>query len=190
MQYLIKKNYHHLLLILLCCSLVFVSDLFSQPGKPLAGMVTLNDVHKDSIKPDSSNNHFYKEATIDSLIALGKKFLGLPYHYGGHSPEGFDCSGYVSYLYGKFGYTLPTSSTAMANVGIEVPYKEARKGDILLFKGRNSSSTYVGHVALVIEVDSLGLKMMHSCHRGVLIDRYPQIDYYRTRFMGVRRVKL
>jgi cell wall-associated NlpC family hydrolase len=189
MQYFNRKLFRSILLPLLICSLVFATELFSQPGTQAPVINEAINIPQDSIKQDTVG-HFYKEATIDSLIALGKKFLGLPYHYGGHSPSGFDCSGYVSYLYGQFGYTLPTSSTAMGAVGIEVPYKEARKGDILLFKGRNASANYVGHVALVIEVDSLGLKMMHSCHRGVLIDRYPQIDYYRSRFMGVRRVKL
>lgn len=167
--------------------LVFASDLFSQPG-PSAGMRAGVMVGSDSIRHDTT--HFYKEEMIDSMIALGKKYLGLKYKYGGRTPAGFDCSGYVSYLYGQFGYTLPTSSSAMVNVGEPVEYKDARKGDILLFKGRSTSASYVGHVALVIDKDSLGLKMMHSCHRGVLIDRYPQMDYYRVRFMGVRRVKL
>lgn len=189
MQYFSRKSLRSILLTILICSLAFATELFSQPETQAKVTHKTFSICQDSIKQDTLS-HFYKEATIDSLITLGKKFLGLPYHYGGHSPSGFDCSGYVSYLYGQFGYQLPTSSSAMGAVGIEIPYKDARKGDILLFKGRNASANYVGHVALVIDVDSLGLKMMHSCRRGVLIDRYPQIDYYRARFMGVRRVKL
>ncbi len=147
------------------------------------------DAPTDSIRADS-NRTFYKEEMIDSLILFGKQYLGLAYRYGGTTPAGFDCSGYVSYLFGHFGYRLPTSSSAMATVGEEVDYKDARKGDLILFKGRSTSSSRVGHVALIIGKDSLGVQMMHSCRRGVKIDRYPQMEYYRARFVGVRRVKL
>jgi cell wall-associated NlpC family hydrolase len=143
----------------------------------------------DSIRADSSKA-FIKEEMIDSLILFGKQYLGLAYRYGGTTPAGFDCSGYVSFLFGHFGYSLPTSSSAMATVGEEVDYADVRKGDILLFKGRSTSSPRVGHVAVVIAKDSLGVQMMHSCRRGVIIDRYPQMEYYRARFLGVRRVKL
>lgn len=133
---------------------------------------------------------FEKEEIIDSIIALGKTFMGLRYRYGGRTPAGFDCSGYVSYLFSQFGYKLPTSSSAMINVGDEIPYEESRKGDLILFKGRNAKSPAVGHVAIIIGVDTSGVEMLHSNHRGVTIDRYPQMDYYRPRFVGVRRVKM
>jgi cell wall-associated NlpC family hydrolase len=189
MQFFNKQSFRLILVFALLASLIFATNIFSQPGAKIVSELQINTSPKDSIRPDTAA-HFYKEEMIDSLIAFGKQFLGLAYHYGGQSPQGFDCSGYVHYLYEHFGYALPTSSSAMATVGTEVPYKEVRKGDILLFKGRNSASTSVGHVALVIEVDLLGLRMMHSCHRGVLIDRYPQIEYYRSRYLGARRVKL
>jgi hypothetical protein len=187
MQQISNNTFRTALILLVVISGIFITDIFSQPGNKFSSKI-VPVIERDSIKTDSG--HFYKEDMIDSLILFGKQYLGLAYHYGGTTPAGFDCSGYVSYLFGHFGYKLPTSSSSMAFVGEEVPYKDARKGDLILFKGRNSSSTHVGHVALIIDVDSLGVTMMHSCHRGVKIDRYPQMEYYRTRYLGVRRVKL
>jgi hypothetical protein len=146
-------------------------------------------VYDDTIRSDSTAG-FYKEEVIDSIIEFGKTFLGLRYRYGGRTPEGFDCSGYVSYLFGSFGYRLPVSSPGMGGVGEEIPYESARKGDLILFKGRNIQSPTIGHVAIIIDVDSLGVVMLHSNRRGVTIDRYPQMEYYGARYLGVRRVPL
>lgn len=189
MKFSVLKAARGLLVTGIIVTFLLCTESFSGPGISTDLRIPETDIRLDSVKKDSIS-HFYKEEMIDSLITLGKKFLGLKYKYGGRTPEGFDCSGYVSYLYGQFGYTLPTASPGMAHVGEAVEYKDARKGDLILFKGRNVSSSYVGHVALIIGVDSLGITMMHSCHRGVLIDRYPQMDYYRARYMGIRRVKL
>jgi cell wall-associated NlpC family hydrolase len=189
MKFIKNKTLQGLLLITTVILSIFVTDIYSQPGARGFKNDQSLSAPSDTIRSDTSG-YFYKEATIDSLIQFGKQFLGLAYHYGGTTPAGFDCSGYVSYLYRHFGYNLPSSSSGMAYVGSEVPYKDARKGDLILFKGRNSASTRVGHVALIINVDSLGVTMMHSCNRGVKIDRYPQMEYYRTRFVAVRRVKL
>jgi len=177
------------LIVGIILTFIFFSETFTRTSYSNNVSPDYGLINADSVKTDTTG-HFYKEEMVDSLIAKGRVFLGLKYKYGGRTPAGFDCSGYVSYLYGQFGYTLPTSSSAMAFVGEDIPYKEARKGDIILFKGRNTSAKYVGHVALIIGVDSLGVTMMHSCQRGVLIDRYPQMDYYRVRYMGIRRVKL
>lgn len=145
----------------------------------------------DSITSDTLG-HFYKEEMIDSMITMGKKFLGLRYKSAGRTPAGFDCSGYVSYLYKQFGYKLPRSSPEMASVGENVPFAQARKGDLILFKGRSTSARYAGHVALIISKDSTGISMIHSTtHGGVKIDRYPDGGvYYKLRYLAVRRVKL
>jgi cell wall-associated NlpC family hydrolase len=178
------------LFVLLAVFLVILAtDLYSQPDARSLNFEPVKDHPSDTITNDSVS-HFEKEEIIDSILSIGKKYLGLHYRYGGRTPAGFDCSGYVSYLYGKFGYKLPAASTGMAGVGEKVELKDARKGDLILFKGRNVKSQIVGHVALIMNVDSNGVTMIHSNHRGVTIDHYPQMDYYRTRFMGIRRVKL
>jgi murein DD-endopeptidase / murein LD-carboxypeptidase len=175
--------------LLLILTSIVVSDIYSQPSARDQRNEVVLTPPNDSVKPDTIG-HFPKEEIIDSIITIGKKYLGLHYRYGGRTPAGFDCSGYVSYLFSQFGYKLPASSPGMAYVGKEVPLKEARKGDLILFNGRSIKSHTVGHVAIIMSVDSSGVTMIHSNHRGVTIDRYPDMQYYRPRFVGVRRVNL
>jgi murein DD-endopeptidase / murein LD-carboxypeptidase len=151
---------------------------FTLPGK------------NDSIVSDSVKTTVHRQFVVDSVISFGKKFLGLRYKYGGTTPVGFDCSGYVSYLFHKFGYTLPHSSSEMSTVGQKIDIKQAQAGDLICFKGRSTKSSRVGHVALIIQADSGQITMMHSCHRGVLIEKYNSSAYYKARFMMCRRVNL
>ncbi len=144
----------------------------------------------DSIVRDSVKTTVHRQFVVDSVISFGKKFLGLRYKYGGTTPLGFDCSGYVSYLFHKFGYTLPHSSSEMSAVGQKIDIKQAQAGDLICFKGRSTKSSRVGHVALIIQADSGQITMMHSCHRGVLIEKYNNSAYYKARFMMCRRVTL
>jgi cell wall-associated NlpC family hydrolase len=125
----------------------------------------------------------------DSVIAIAKQSLGLPYKYGGNSEAtGFDCSHFVAHAFGKLGVALPVSSVALAAEGTAVTLEQVQKGDLMFFKGRNINSDRVGHVALVIEVGPGSIKMIHSCHRGVVIDEYYDMKYYTTRFLQARRI--
>ena len=68
-----------------------------------------------------------------AIIAEAAKYVGTPYVSGGSSPSGFDCSGFVSYVYGQFGISLPRSSGAYYNVGTRVSSPQA--GDIIVTPG-------------------------------------------------------
>jgi hypothetical protein len=129
----------------------------------------------------------YLNKTIDAIIDLGKTFIGKPYKYQGPSKWPMDCSGYLAYIFSEKGYTLSRSAASMAKTVQKVSIEDIRKGDLLFFTGRNKSSGTVGHVSLVIEVDKETIRMMHSCSRGVIIDEYPKITYYKERFIMVGR---
>ena len=75
----------------------------------------------------------------DSVAVYAQEQLGTPYVYGGVSKKGFDCSGFVLFVYQKFGIALPHSSKSMANLGKETSRTEAKTGDLIIFKGRNSN---------------------------------------------------
>lgn len=68
-----------------------------------------------------------------AIIAEAAKYVGTPYVSGGSSPSGFDCSGFTSYIYGKFGISLPRSSGAYYNVGTRVD--SPQPGDIIVSPG-------------------------------------------------------
>ena len=80
------------------------------------------------------------------LIETAKQYIGTPYVYGGSSPSGFDCSGYVKYVYDKLGISLPRTSYEQASTGTKVSLEELRPGDIVCFgySSINHVGIYVG----------------------------------------------
>jgi len=94
-------------------------------------------------------------------IALG--YQGVPYVWGGASPDGFDCSGLVMYSYAQVGVSLPHSSYAMWNYGVAIPKDQLEPGDIVFFDGLGHVGIYIGgglfvdapHTGTVVQVSSL-----------------------------------
>ena len=129
---------------------------------------------------------------MDSVLDFGKTLIGRRYRYGGLSPAGFDCSGFMKYIFRKYGITLPHCSREYTQIGEVIPKDSigtVHKGDFLLFKGRNSKSKRIGHVAIVIEVKENEILMIHSCcDKGVAIENYLISPYYLKRLIEIRRM--
>ncbi|MBC6366475.1 C40 family peptidase [Algoriphagus sp. AK58] len=96
----------------------------------------------------------------DSLEQFGKAFLGVPYVYGGTSKSGFDCSGFVYYVYHEFGIKVPRSSSQFANFGKEVPIDSVKKGDILVFLSPTRNA--IGHVGIVTNPKGMESEFIHA----------------------------
>lgn len=129
-------------------------------------------------------------AYVDNIISFAKTFLGTPYLSSGSSPTGFDCSGFVSYVLGNFGFDIIHSSYGMAEYGKTVKLSEVKPGDLMFFKGSNSGSSRIGHVAMVVEVDPLeGIKFIHaSTSKGIAIDKFNGSKYYVPRYITTKRL--
>ena len=140
-------------------------------------------VHRDSLP---QNNSVY----VDNMLGFAKTFLGTPYLSSGASPTGFDCSGFVSYVLGNFGLDVIHSSYGLAEYGRTVKLSEAKPGDLMFFKGSNSGSNRIGHVAIVYEVHSTeGIKFIHaSSSKGITIDRFNGSAYYVPRYVTTKRL--
>lgn len=128
----------------------------------------------------------------DSLVAFAVRQIGAPYTYAGTSPvTGFDCSGFVLYVFGHFRVPVPHSTAALIHVGRAVPRREARPGDIVVFTGTADTSTTPGHAGIVISGPGEPIRFVHSSsarrESGVKISEVESTGYER-RFMGVRRV--
>ena len=121
-------------------------------------------------------------ATGAEIVAYAKKYLGYKYVYGGSTPSGFDCSGFTSYVYKHFGYSLSRSSSAQASNGKAVSKSELQAGDIVCF-ARSSGSKKVGHVGIYIG----GGKFIHAANsrKGVIISNISGDGFY---FVCARRV--
>lgn len=81
------------------------------------------------------------EYNSNEVIGYAMKFLGTPYVWGGTTPSGFDCSGFVKYVYAHFGINLPRTSASQATVGQTVSLSEAQPGDLVFF---HSPISHVG----------------------------------------------
>lgn len=126
----------------------------------------------------------------DSLVAFGKSLVGTPYLYASSDPaKGFDCSGFITYVFNHFGIAVPRSSVDFTNVGKEVPNAIARPGDLILFTGTDSTIRIVGHMGIVESNEKGNLLFIHSTSgkaKSVVIT--PLKGYYEARFVKVIRV--
>lgn len=103
----------------------------------------------------SSNyqNDYVASGNMTSLVQLAYYLIGSPYVSGGNSPAGFDCSGFVQYLYSQIGISVSRSSSTQMYDGVAVSYENAQPGDILIW-GYSSgvpthSAIYVGNGQMI-----------------------------------------
>lgn len=126
----------------------------------------------------------------DSLLRHAHTCVGKRYRYSGRSLKtGFDCSGFVHYNFKRFGIVLPHSSYEQVKLGEKVEPHEAKPGDLIFFKGRNTSSKMAGHVGIVVSVSEKAIKFIHAAVTGGVRYDNTTAEYYKKRLIGVRRLK-
>jgi cell wall-associated NlpC family hydrolase len=129
----------------------------------------------------------------DSVVRFALAQLGTRYCYAGSSPgTGFDCSGFVRFVFGHFAVDVPHSTSQLIAVGRPVPRAQARPGDIVVFTGTAAGSTTPGHAGIVISnLGETPLRFVHASsarrESGVKISQV-EGSGYEQRFMQVRRV--
>jgi cell wall-associated NlpC family hydrolase len=92
------------------------------------------------------------------VVGIAMEYLGTPYVYGGASPSGFDCSGFVSYVFAQMGVSLPHYSGAQYGYGSAVPRDQLEPGDLVFFDGLGHVGIYVG-----------GGQFVHAPHTGDVV---------------------
>jgi len=130
-----------------------------------------------------------KKNKIDSLIKFAKSLIGTPYKYASTDPSvGFDCSGFINYVFNHFNIKVPRSSKDFRNAGKKIALGDSKPGDLILFTGTNPAEREIGHIGLIIS-NKNGISFIHSSSGkadGVVITDLN--DYYRSRFVKVERV--
>ena len=82
----------------------------------------------------------------NNVVSYAESLIGVPYVYGGTTPSGFDCSGFVQYVYNHFGKSLPRTTTQQENCGTQIPVSQAQPGDLYFWGNRGSAY----HVAICV----------------------------------------
>lgn len=168
------------------------------PPTPAADTVTIGPAFVDTIPaktgailPDlwipPAN---IKVAHPDSIVSFARTLIGIPYLYASTDPAmGFDCSGFITYVFNRYTIKVPRSSVDFTYYGKEITMETARPGDLILFTGTDSSVRIVGHMGIVEQVGDGGLRFIHSTSgkaKGVVITPFER--YYQGRFVKMIRV--
>jgi cell wall-associated NlpC family hydrolase len=124
----------------------------------------------------------------ESIIDYSKNYLGYPYRRGTHGPNSFDCSGFTSFIFKNFGYNLSSGCITQVNQGTKIDKEELRTGDLIFFKGRDTKSSRVGHVGIVISNNNGNITFIHACNRGVIIEDLDNSPYYKPRYVTGLRI--
>ena len=115
------------------------------------------------------------------IVQTAMEYIGVPYVFGGTTPGGFDCSGYVRYVFAQAGISLPRMADEQYEVGRPVATSDLRTGDLVFF------STYeygASHVGIYL---SNGNFINASSSRGVVIDSLSS-EYWGSCYIGARRI--
>ncbi len=119
----------------------------------------------------------------DSIVNYGMELLGTPYVSAGSDKNGFDCSGFIYYVFKHFKIEVPRSSPQYKNFGKEVPIENVKKGDILVFL--SPTSNVIGHLGIVTNPKGMETEFIHSTsgrEMKVVISSL-KVEGYKRRFV-------
>jgi cell wall-associated NlpC family hydrolase len=117
----------------------------------------------------------------DNVVKTAERYLKVPYRFGGESPKGFDCSGFVKYVYDRHGKKLPRAADVQYRTGKKIDRASLKTGDLVFFTTYAPGASHVG-----IYTGS-GRFIHASSSRGVMISRLDE-TYWKPRYLGARRV--
>lgn len=136
--------------LILSCVLIFVSTKAYKRSKGRQTIVK-NAMVQPLITSDSLR---------DSIVSYGMDFLGTPYKTAGCSKNGFDCSGFVYFVFKHFEIDVPRSSAGYKKFGKEIPISKVKKGDVLVFL--SPTKKVIGHVGIVTVPNGMESEFIHA----------------------------
>ncbi|TGE31734.1 NlpC/P60 family protein [Desulfosporosinus sp. Sb-LF] len=139
----------------------------------IAGPQTQEALKKATISP--------QEKTTTQIISTAKGFLGVPYKWGGTTPEGFDCSGFTRYVFASHNISLPRVSLDQYGVGTPVAFSDLIPGDLVFFN--LTSGTQISHVGIYIGNNQF---ISATSSKGIAI--YSFTPYWANVYVGAKRM--
>ena len=143
--------------------------------------VQLPDDRKAWVKAESLVLGSWEPQGPEDLIETARRFVGVPYRWGGTDPNGYDCSGFVQEVFRLSGHRVPRMADVQYQELVGVERGDLKAGDLVFF---NTDGSGVSHVGIYVGDESF---LHASSSRGV-IESSLQQDYYRTRFVGAARL--
>lgn len=126
------------------------------------------------------------QGTVKKLLETAVSYLGTPYSYGGMSPSGFDCSGFVNYVFNQYGFSVGGRSCATmynSSVGYYVNKSDLIPGDLVFF---TSSTESIGHVGIYLGDGDFIHSSSGSAYSVVITSL--SSDNYTRRYVGAKRI--
>jgi peptidoglycan DL-endopeptidase CwlO len=117
-------------------------------------------------------------AQYGGVVGIAMRYLGTPYRWGGASPAtGFDCSGFVMYVFAQVGVSLPHNAAMQYSYGSPVSRTQLQPGDLVFFNGLGHNGIYIG-----------GNQFIHSPHTGDVVKISTITGWYASTYYGARRL--
>jgi peptidoglycan DL-endopeptidase CwlO len=117
-------------------------------------------------------------ARYGGVVGIAMQYLGVPYVWGGASPSGFDCSGFIMYVYTQVGVSLPHHAASQYSAGSPVSRDALEAGDLVFFNGLGHAGIYIG-----------GGQFIHAPHTGDVVKISSLYDsWYASTWVGARRL--
>ncbi|SDM41907.1 NlpC/P60 family protein [Psychrobacillus sp. OK028] len=130
----------------------------------------------------AGNTEAASAVASNEIVSSAKSLVGIKYRYGGTTKAGFDCSGYIGYVYKSKGIKLPRTAAGMYNSGKTVKTANLAVGDLVFF---NTTGKGVSHAGIYIGSG----KFIHaSSSKGVRIDKLNDPYYWGKKYVGAKRV--
>ena len=139
----------------------------------------------------SSDSKSEDKTGIDrsALIEFAQTLKGTRYKYASSDPKkGFDCSGFVMYVFNNFQINVPRSSIGFTNIGKEVDLHCAMPGDVILFTGTNANIRKVGHVGIITQACDSLVFIHASSGKTYSVTETKLNPHYKKRFIKVVRL--
>ncbi len=150
----------------------------------VVGFVSSQYVRNERIIGNTTSRSGGRTSSQDNaaLIEFAKKYLGLPYRYGGSTPAGFDCSGFVQYVFSNFGVRLSRTTYTQVYEGVQISKANLQMGDLVFF----GSAGNVNHVGIYISDGNF----IHSSNTGDVVKiSNLNTGYYLNNYYTARRVR-
>jgi cell wall-associated NlpC family hydrolase len=169
-----------LAVVLAGCSAVQPSTSMPAPSIPkgAANVEPDEDRQKDGTPLSSGPARPQPDRSGRHVVEIALKHVGTLYRWGGASPDGFDCSGFVRYVYSRVGVSLPHNAAKQYRYGTPVPRDELQPGDLVFFDRLRHNGIYIG-----------AGKFIHARQTGkrVSVARLDD-EWYDTHWVGARRL--